>query len=317
MYIKPYTPALKSVWDRFVDSSRNAVFIFRRDFMDYHADRFPDASVMLYDDRDRLLALFPATVPAPGSQVVTSHAGLTFGGWLMGESKPDALQMLEAWPLLRGYFRARGCTTLLYKAIPSIYHSYPCDENLYALFVNNATIDTVLMSSVIDLRRPLPFNTGAKRHVRRAGSLGLDVSESSRLDLFWDVLTQRLRERYAASPVHSLAEITMLRDRFPDNIRLWTVCTADGDLVAGTLLFVSGRVVKAQYIASSQLGRELNAVDFLFSRLVGYYSGLGYDFFDLGPSNEDHGRVLNVGLVSQKCGYGARGIAYTTYTLSL
>lgn len=44
LQIRKYTPADKAQWDKFVETSRNGTFLFRRDFMDYHADRFADHS---------------------------------------------------------------------------------------------------------------------------------------------------------------------------------------------------------------------------------------------------------------------------------
>ena len=49
-------------WDRFVDACRTPHVLFRRGFVEYHADRFEDASVVV-EDPDRpgaLLAVVPA-----------------------------------------------------------------------------------------------------------------------------------------------------------------------------------------------------------------------------------------------------------------
>lgn len=314
MHIARYTPSMQPQWDDFVDLSRNATFIFKRGFMDYHADRFPDHSLMLYDDHDRLIALLPAT--ASGS-CVSSHAGLTYGGWVLGRVKPDVLRFLDGWELMREYYRRQGFDTLLYKPVPHIYHSYPAEEDLYALYRSGAVVDSVLASSVIRLGDMLPFNTGAKRHVKRAMLSGLSVSQSDDYATFWDMLGRRLAERYDAKPVHSLAEIELLHSRYPENIHLWLAHDELGKPIAGTVLFICGRVIKAQYIASSSEGRDINAVDFLFDRLVEFASRHGYDCLDLGPSCEDEGRRLNTGLVTQKSGYGARIVAYSSYRVSL
>ncbi len=314
MYIESYTPARQSVWDDFVSRSRNATFIHFRRFMDYHSDRFPDESLLLYDDRGRLLALLPAT---GSGTIVSSHAGLTYGGWILGMSKPDVVRLLDCWKLMSDYFVSRGYDTLIYKPVPHIYHRYPSDEDLYVLFRHNAEIEASYVSSVIDLSCPLPFNTGARRHVRRASSLGLSISRSDDYAGFWSILSERLMDRYGAVPVHSLEEIRMLYERFPENIRLWVVSGASGEMLAGTVLFVCGRVIKAQYIASSVSGREVNAVDFLFDHLISTATAEGYSFFDLGHSCEDGGRSINLGLIAQKCSYGGRAIVHSTYKISL
>lgn len=314
MYIESYNSARQSEWDDFVARSRNATFILSRRFMDYHSDRFPDESLMLYDGRGRLLALLPAT---GRGTVVSSHAGLTYGGWILGKSKPNVVQLLEGWKLMSEYFVSRGYDTLIYKPVPHIYHSYPSDEDLYVLFRHNAVIEASYVSSVIDLSSPLSFNVGTRRHVKRGFRLGLSISRSDDYAGFWSILSERLQERYGAVPVHSLEEIRLLYERFPENIRLWVVRDASGEMLAGTVLFVCGRVVKAQYIASSVSGREVNAVDFLFNHLIGVAVADGYSFFDLGHSCEDGGRSINFGLISQKCGYGGRAMVHSTYKISL
>ena len=40
-------------------------------------------------------------------------------------------------------------------------------------------------------------------------------------------------------------------------------------------------------------------------------------YLDFGISNEDHGRVLNEGLLRQKFSYGATGVAYRRYRLEI
>ena len=41
MTIIPYSINRKEVWDQFIAQSKNGTFLFQRNFMDYHADRFP------------------------------------------------------------------------------------------------------------------------------------------------------------------------------------------------------------------------------------------------------------------------------------
>lgn len=314
MYIRPYTPSDAPEWDRFVENSRNATFILRRGFMDYHADRFCDASLLLYDDKDRLMAMLPASADG---DTVTSHAGLTYGGWIVGESRPTVVQMLEAWTLMSDHYKSRGYHTLLYKAIPHIYHKYPAEEDLYVLFRNNAEVKSVLASSVVDLTCPIHFNKGCQRHIKKIACSGYIINESDEWERFWSILEARLSERYGAHPVHSVDEIRLLKSRFPNNIVLWLISDSAGELLGGTVLFVDGQVVKSQYIASTIAGREVNALDYLFSVLFGYYFRRGYKYFDLGPSCEDGGWRLNEGLIGQKNGYGGRCIAYTTYEVKL
>ena len=46
--IRRYTAMDKDKWDKYVAQARNATFLFYREYMDYHADRFDDHSLMCY-----------------------------------------------------------------------------------------------------------------------------------------------------------------------------------------------------------------------------------------------------------------------------
>ena len=59
--IRRYTAADKRVWDRYVANARNATFLFFRDYMDYHADRFQDYSLLFYVG-NHLYAILPANI---------------------------------------------------------------------------------------------------------------------------------------------------------------------------------------------------------------------------------------------------------------
>src|SRR5437870_13055449 len=99
-----YDTAHHSAWDDFVTKSKNGHFLFYRDYMDYHADRFPDASLMFYGRGDRLIGLLPATLR---ERTLASHAGLTFGGVVCGRSMKVEL-MLDVFATMCASLRERG-----------------------------------------------------------------------------------------------------------------------------------------------------------------------------------------------------------------
>jgi hypothetical protein len=65
MIVRRYTAADQAAWGDFVRTSKNGLFLFERGYMDYHAERFSDHSLLVYDEKDRLTAL----LPAPGSDL--------------------------------------------------------------------------------------------------------------------------------------------------------------------------------------------------------------------------------------------------------
>ena len=90
----------------------------------------------------------------------------------------------------------------------------------------------------------------------------------------------------------------------------------DGELLAGSLIFVYQNLVHTQYMASSVKGREIGALDLLISSLMDKYK-VDKQYFDFGISTEENGRILNEGLISQKEGFGGRTVVYQTWEINL
>lgn len=47
--IRRYDSSMKEVWNSFIEASKNATFLFNRNYMEYHADRFEDHSLIFLE----------------------------------------------------------------------------------------------------------------------------------------------------------------------------------------------------------------------------------------------------------------------------
>ena len=81
--ILPYSPEHRTLWNRTINESRNGTFLLHRNYMDYHSDRFEDASLLWQDHQGRTLGLFPACWHPRLPKTIVSHAGLTYGGCIL------------------------------------------------------------------------------------------------------------------------------------------------------------------------------------------------------------------------------------------
>ena len=45
--VRRYNTADATEWDEFVGKAKNATFLLKRGYMDYHSDRFTDCSLMV------------------------------------------------------------------------------------------------------------------------------------------------------------------------------------------------------------------------------------------------------------------------------
>jgi hypothetical protein len=312
MHAERYDPARHAAeWDAFVRSGKNGTFLLTRGYMDYHADRFPDHSLMVRSPEGELLAVMPAH--ADGDCIV-SHGGLTYGGFVTGPGM-KAPVMLGVFEAAADHLQAVGFRGWLYKTIPHVYHRHPAEEDRYALFLAGATLVRRDVLAVVDRRGLLPYQQRRGRSMQKARRLGLAAAEDADLAGFWRVVADNLRRKHGADPVHTLAEIELLRSRFPAEIRLFT-CRGAGELLGGVLIYESPTVAHVQYIASTDECRQAGALDLLFDELLTrWYAGKPY--FDFGISNEDSGRRLNRGLIDQKEGFGARAVAHDHYVIEL
>jgi Acetyltransferase (GNAT) domain len=304
-----YTAQDGPEWDHFVARSKNGTFLFQRSYMDYHRDRLVDHSLLVRASRNRLVALLPAN---EDSGELVSHGGLTYGGFLVSDEM-RATTMLEVLAAVRSYLPTQGLQALRYKTIPHIYHRSPSEDDLYALFRAGATLYRRDLSTAVRPPGTLPRSTQRRRALAKAQAAGLHVQESEDFAAFWEVLGENLRAAHGVKPVHTVAEITQLASRFTDNIRLHVGLRED-TVLAGVLVYDTGIVAHAQYIAASEEGKRLNVLDLVFDELI-ERSYRDRRFFDFGISTESQGTRLNSGLVAFKEGFGGRAVVHDFYLL--
>lgn len=312
MVIARYTPDFRDRWNDFAARSRCPSFLFRRDYMEYHSDRFADCSLLAFNTRGRLLAMLPAEI---SGDTVSSHRGLSYGGWITPRRHFNGTTMLELFEAATEHLRAAGVKRLVYSPQPHIYTGVPSDEDVYALFRLGAAQTSCVLSSAINLRNPNPWNESTRQALKLAVTSGVEVHESADYPAYWEILSNRLETRHGTRPVHSLDEITRLATLFHDNIRLYTA-TIDGETAAGAVIYFCGRTAKIQYMATTEKGRDTKALAAVIDHVLSLCRP-SFDYLDMGGSTEKGGSVLNSGLLLQKSGFGASGVAYHTYTLSL
>lgn len=315
-----YNPDYKEIWNEFVGSSKNGTFLFNRNYMDYHNDRFDDNSYLIYK-KGKLYSLLPANRK---EEILYSHQGLTYGGLVMSD-KCSAEGILGVFDALMEELRTIGIKKMVYKPVPHIYHRIPSEEDLYALFRHKAKLIVRNISSTIRFDSLINFSTLRKRMVKKAQKEKLIFSQSFDFDSFWKILEDNLKSTYDAKPVHSIEEFKRLAQAFPKNIKLWVATSSDSDnrenkMLAGVICYYSETAVHTQYISASPKGKRSGAVDLIINSLIEQENRdnrEGLSWLDLGTSNEDGGRYLNESLVYQKQGFGGRAICYDTYEIDL
>lgn len=303
-----YNNSYKEIWNSFISTSKNGLFFFDRDFMEYHSDRFKDHSLLIFKN-SKIAALLPAN---ESERQIISHGGLTFGSLIVSHAI-KAIDVLEIFAEVKKYYSALSFNEIIYKTVPHIFHKYPSEEDLYALFRNEANLFRRDISSVIDLSHPIRFSETKRQLVRKCKENNVIITENTNFEEYWNLLSSVL-QKFDTKPVHTIGEITLLKEKFPENIRLYQA-QKDGNILAGIVIFDFGNVIHTQYMAASPEGRKAGALDFINHFLLEKFNDRKY--YSFGISTENQGKYLNEGLIQQKENMGARGIALDFYSIKL
>jgi hypothetical protein len=305
--VKKYTENDFTIWNDFIAQAKNATFLFHRDFMEYHKDRFQDYSLIVLDG-EKLAAVLPAN--SVGNEIF-SHQGLTYGGLVYNE-KMKLAAVLEIFKVVLSFLNENNIQRLQLKLIPSIYHQKPAEELNYALFLLESRLIRRDTLAVIDLSSSYSLSKIRKRGVKNGINNRLIIKEVNDFTDFWnEILIPNLAQKHQAKPVHSLEEITRLKALFPEKIRQFNVYEND-IIIAGTTIFESSTVAHSQYISGKEDKNELGGLDLLFYQLISEVFK-NKRFFDFGISNENQGQNLNDGLSYWKESFGANIIVHDFY----
>lgn len=310
LIIRQYQNSDFSLWNSFIEESKNATFLFHRDFMEYHAERFADFSLLIFE-KQRLLAVLPANRVGA---TLFSHQGLTYGGLVL-KDKTHLADVIIIIQQVLIFLNQNQIQILQLKIIPSIYATIPSDEMDYISFLVHANLIRKDSLAVIDFTNQIPISRVRKRGVEKGNSLGLIVKEETDLTSFWNqLLVPNLASRYQSKPVHSLEEMTYLKSKFPHNIRQFNVYF-ENKLIGGVTVFFTKNVIHPQYISGNkEFNNTYGGLDFLYNFLMTKFNSEAR-FFDFGPSNESSGKQLNESLHYWKESFGARTIVQNFYEI--
>jgi len=310
--VKKYHKNDYKLWNEFISQAKNATFLFHRDFMEYHQDRFEDFSLLVFEG-EKLKAVLPANKVG---NAVHSHKGLTYGG-LVYSHKLEAEKAELILDEIVLFLKENSIENFHYKPIPGFYFAEGNQEIDFFLFQKGALLERKEMNLCINLTLPLQISKSKMKHFRRIENLDLDIIEEQDFEPFWTtILEPRLLEKFNAQPVHTLQEISLLKQKFPQNIKQYSVYQND-EIIAGITIFETKNGVKSQYGATSDKGEQVRALDFLFINLLHRYKRKGKLFFDMGIVNDENEKGYSSGLLKQKEELGCKVYNQDFYKITL
>ena len=307
--VEKYTKENRLAWDTFISGAKNATFLFARDFMEYHSDRFTDYSLLVYKD-DLLYAVLPANIVG---DKLYSHKGLTYGSLVLSKSA-KLLYTFEAFKALLAFLDAKAISTLELRNIPTFYNTMPSDELSYFLFKANATLIKRDALMVIDTSTKIKFQKNRREGINKAKRNGLTIAVDHNFEGFWnEILIPNLQKKHGVAPVHSLEEIQLLAAKFPDHIKQVNVYK-DNVIVAGTTLFLTKTTIHPQYVSGNSDKNAFGSLDLAYDYIINHFDS-SRRYFDFNISSEENGTALNSGLIFWKESCGARTYVADNYLI--
>jgi len=307
--VEKYTKENRLAWDTFISGAKNATFLFARDFMEYHSDRFTDYSLLVYKD-DLLYAVLPANIVG---DKLYSHKGLTYGSLVLSKSA-KLLYTFEAFKVLLAFLNAKAISTLELRNIPTFYNTMPSDELSYFLFKANATLIKRDALMVIDTSTKIKFQKNRREGINKAKRNGLTIAVDDNFEGFWNqILIPNLQKKHGVAPVHSLEEIQLLAAKFPDHIKQVNVYK-DNVIVAGTTLFLTKTTIHPQYVSGNSDKNAFGSLDLAYDYIINHFDS-SKRYFDFNISSEENGTALNSGLIFWKESCGARTYVADNYLI--
>lgn len=286
LHVQRYNTSHKNTWDSFVADNNPFTFLFYRDYMDYHSNRFTDYSLLIFQDAT-LIALFPANIS--NETIIYSHEGLSYGGLIYDYNKWNQQSEKNIYKAILDHYKTIPISKICIK-IPPQFYGPQIERQMDVLSALGAAVQKSFLSMAADMEPPLKIHKSKyKRYRKYNQKKEFIVKDDNDFKTFWNqVLIPCLEEKHQAKPVHALDEIVKLNKCFPENIIQWNVYF-NSKIIAGITLFVKNDVIRSQY-GATRLGYEAFApLDYLYIYLFDLYYAKGVKIFDMGsiPPKDD------------------------------
>jgi len=311
LQIDYFQPEQRQMWDSFVESSNNPLFFFKRSFIESQTSSVQEKSLCVFSD-DKLCALLPGSI---SNDTYFSYGGLTYGGLIL----PTDSRNFEIKAILQEVIRflsRQKFKFFLYKPVPFFFQRRIKSDDTHFLWAIGALSKRRELTSVIDLRQPIVYSKGRRSSVSKAKKFFHGISEVENTDEIYFLLESVLEKNHGVKPVHSKENLNYIKKVFPQNVHFF--CVKDGqNIVSLAIVFDFGDVFHAQYLATSEEGKQHGALDFLLDALIHKALDQEKKYFSFGISTEHAGKVVNDGLILQKESFGSFSATLETLEVCL
>lgn len=326
--VEPFSEQHEVQWDEFVQQeSLNGTFLHTRKFLNYHkSGKFEDVSLEVYK-KNKLVAVCPACRIKDGADnIFYSHLGSTFGGIIFSRDIYCAEEIIELVLIVEKYIKDIGFNKIIMKLVPDIYCKTSMSLFEYVLRYQGYS-NYVELNSYVNLEYDetiiwQKMDRNKKRNINKCEEQKLwfrKLDSDDELGQFWQLLKINL-SKHGLKPIHSLDEILEFHHyRLKEETVFYGVGLGQ-ELMAAGMMFVFDKVniLHAQNLSYNPfVEREFSPITYLYYKIIMEAKKEGYCRLTWGVSTEDHGKMLNMGLIRNKESYGSEYFLNVTYYKTL
>lgn len=309
-----YADEWKRRWDDFVQKSNNGTMFHLQRFLDYHDKGNFNWHHLLFLEKDRIVAVLPASVMG---STLESPIGASYGSFVTNDL--DFTTALELVDVFSDYCRQQNFERTLLTPPPFIYHNVISQNLDYALAYRGFEFDKHYISHAIRLDNTdfvSAFQATARRYIHkylREHSLHIEMSDD--FEAFYPILSKN-KQRHGVKPTHTLEELLRLRKLLPENIVLFLVKKGSKP-IAGSLVFVcNNHVALCFYNMLLYEYEQDNPIYAVMYEVVKWATDRGFRWVDIGVSQDtkaENPMTLAMGLIRFKEKFNAHGILRSTF----
>ncbi len=328
----------KHSWNSFIKTNSEGHFFFETDYLFYHKERFDDFSLMIYNKKKELLCVLPACFEKiEGKKIIHSHQGLTFGGFVFKDNF-SFLEKQKCVLTCLDFLKMENFERIILKILPSYFQFDNQKEESIHRILNDNLIESKVLRVEANSAIGLPksefeykntfqnYSKRKKRNLQKAFTSNLKLEKTKLSTDFWQIIEENLKTRHNLLPVHSASEIQLLQNKFPQNIHFFVVKNKT-EILACTVIFIYQSTIHLQYMAATNKGKQVNALDFLIDEFIKnhsvYFNENEFTYLSLGVSElrnntgNNKENSINEGLFKWKEEFGTKILAHFVYQIEL
>ena len=303
----------EQIWERFISESNNGTLFSRPRFYRHHDELVPVRFIGCFEGEDLVAGLVGAFNEE--ATEFTSPVKASYGGLMLPLASFSDTE--TALTVLMEYFRTIDVRKVQFTFPPLPYQRQLRQDLDFLLKYHGFQESQVLISSITftDGYDDKALSSMGRRAVKKARKKGVTINPIDNVEAFYDVLEQN-KQKFDLEPTHSLGEMRLLLDLFPDEIKLLGAWK-DDTLIAGVMnMQCNAQAVLTFYICSLEKYQSLRPVNLLLHQVCVDARDRRISVVDFGVSMEtdtDNPMDPRRSLIFFKEHFNSRGFLRTRY----